>query len=132
MPTIINQATIFGVRDGEDVYADSNEVEIEVYAPDENISVVKTVNDDNVEAGEVVTYTVQFCNNGDTPLSSIVFEDVLADGLEYVENSFLYNGNPFGATYEPATKELSTVISATLGAGECATVTFQATTSIPT
>ena len=68
-----------------------NEVLIPVFVPE------KYVNKASVIVGETVTYTVTLKNTCQSPLTNITFKDAIPDGLSFIPNSLLVNGEPFNA-----------------------------------
>ncbi len=58
------------------------------------LGAVKTADRQYAAVGDIVTYTVTLTNVGSVPSDSVVFRDILADGLSYVAGSLRVNGVP--------------------------------------
>lgn len=56
--------------------------------------VVKTVNDDTPRYGDTITYTITVCNETRCSPASVTLEDVLPQGLEYVDGMDGYPNHP--------------------------------------
>lgn len=70
----------------------TNPVTLTAEAENPNLSIVKNSPDQTVLAGETVTYDFVVSNDGNTPLTDIIFKDTLPLGMTYVQNSFFVNG----------------------------------------
>jgi uncharacterized repeat protein (TIGR01451 family) len=74
---IANTASVTGRPVGEgDPVGDDDSLVINL-VPDPSIGLVKTVDDDSVRAGDMVTYTLAATNTGNTTLSNVVINDSL-------------------------------------------------------
>ena len=85
----------------------------------EPLSVSKSVDNDQAEVGEVLTYTITYKNNTDQSVQHISIADAIPLNTQYIEGSA--TGNP---TYDPNTKTLTWQVSS-LGAGEGGSVSFK-------
>lgn len=63
-------------------------IEIPVFVP------VKTSNKSQVTIGETVTYNVTIHNTCQNPLTDVHFIDIIPNGLSFVPNTVMINGNP--------------------------------------
>ena len=98
-----------------------NEIVVPEFIPE------KTVSNTNVSVGETVTFTVTLTNTCTSPLTNVLFQDIIPNGLTFVPGSAIVNGTLF-----PANNPNAGFLLPEVPGGETATVTFSAlVTSIP-
>ena len=91
-------------------------------APEEaDLSIEKTVNDENPENGDNVTYTITVTNNGPKDAPNVVVSELLPDGLDYG------SATPSQGAYNSTTGLWNV---GTLGNGASATLQVNATVNI--
>lgn len=99
-----------------------NEIEVPIFTP------IKTVSDTEVGLGDIVTFTVTLTNTCESPLTNVIFQDIIPEGLTFLPNSVIVNG-----TSEPGLNPNIGFSIPDIEGGETATISFSATaTSIPT
>ena len=93
------------------------------------LSIIKQVDADQAEPGDVVTYTIRFKNMGNTPIRAVSIVDSLMPRLEYVEKSAMGpTGTVFTAGENKAgSLELRWDLPEALKPGVEGTVSFKAT-----
>ena len=91
-----NTATISSL-DQKDNDADNDESEVEVNPPKVDIEVIKTIDNDEANIGESVTFTITVRNNGPNGASDIQVTELLPSGYTY-EQHFVSQGD-----YDPDT-----------------------------
>ncbi|MGL5153253.1 MAG: DUF7507 domain-containing protein [Clostridium sp.] len=57
-----------------------------------NTGIVKSSNKPYASVGDVVTYTVNITNSGNTAVNNVIFRDTIAQGTTFITNSFTVNG----------------------------------------
>jgi len=84
-----------------------------------NLSLTKTVSSSSPKPGDTVSYTLNYCNTGNTTATNLTLIDSLPTGITYVKGSVSKGGN-FAST-------AITWTLGTLSAGASEQATFQAT-----
>lgn len=84
--------------------------------------IVKAVDKLVASIGDTLLYTITITNVGLSALTNLPFTDALADGVEFVENSFGLNGSP---TTPSLTDNVLTYTIPNIGALGTAIITFQ-------
>ena len=59
-----------------------------------NENLIKTVDKQFVDIGDLITYTIKIKNTGNAIASNVIFVDPLSDGLTYKVNSLIIDGTP--------------------------------------
>lgn len=91
------------------------------------LSIQKTVDPTFSGVGDPVTFTIEVTNNGPSPATEVLVEDILPDGYTYVANSI--NGGDVNSDASPAGSGLRWLFNSIpiSGAGATQTVSFRAT-----
>ena len=95
-----------------------------VNCPVSDVSITKTVPQDPVGPGGVVTFTLEVSNAGPDPAADVSIEDIVPAGYTYLSNSIV--GGDVNSDASPAGSGLRWLIDS-LAANSSETVTFQAT-----
>jgi len=82
-----NTATVSGIYAGETVEDDSDATTIVISEPE--IEIIKSVNEDEVRAGDDLVYTLVVINTGNVTLHDVIVTDALTEMLPYLD----LNGN---------------------------------------
>jgi uncharacterized repeat protein (TIGR01451 family) len=87
-----------------------------------DLELVKTVNDNTPNVGDVVTFTIEVTNQGPSDATSVAFEDVVPNGYSAIGN--ISNGGTLSAN-------VITWSGFDIAVGSSVTVTFDATVEAP-
>lgn len=85
-------------------------------------TIEKEVDKLQAKIGDILTYTVTITNESLLLIENLTFLDTIADGAQYVENSFEVNGEPQTPTFNEGTLEY---VIPQLESQGTVTITFQ-------
>ena len=98
-----------------------NEIEVPVFTP------VKSASATSVVVGETITYTVTLTNTCESPLTSVLFQDIVPNGFTFVPDSVTING-----ILQPGFNPNTGFMVPDIPGGGTATIMFSAlATSVP-
>lgn len=82
------------------------------------LTVTTTVNNNNPNIGDILTYTIQVCNSSLTPVNNVVITDVIPSGLT------VQNLNGFSQVGNTLSKTINISAAPSIGNPSCQTATF--------
>ncbi|MFA5667604.1 MAG: hypothetical protein WC967_00040 [Balneolaceae bacterium] len=111
-----------------------------VVSEDAVINVVKSVNSNTAEVGDILTYTFTYSNTGNATGTNLIIRDELPSNVTYVANSARWSGtataltdgaggDPNGISYEYKSATTDSVVYAitSIASGNSGTVSFKVT-----
>lgn len=92
---------------------------VSTYVNEANVTIIKAVDKKISYVNDTITYQLALTNIGNTPANNIVIKDILANGLQYVNNSFQ-------ATVPASISGSLITILQPLNPGQSISITFEA------
>ncbi|MCC2454580.1 DUF11 domain-containing protein [Bacillus cereus] len=93
---------------------------VEVTVVDPNPTTTKTADQQYVDIGDTITFTMTFLNKGNVAATGVIAQDILPAGVSFVPGSVIVNGTPQPGANPEVGVNVGTVLP-----GQTATVSFQ-------